>query len=276
MKVLEAKCIKGFMQMCEDGFTLGFHERNGGNLSYRMKEEEVREISENFTFDRPWQPIGTLVPALSGAHFIVTGSGKFFQNVMRDPEDSFCIAEIDDKGENYRIVWGLVNGGRPTSEFPTHLMNHEVCMKKTDGAHRVIYHGHPENVIALTFILPLSDEVFTRELWEIMTECPVIFPEGLGVIPWMVCGGREIAVKTSELMEKYNAVIWAHHGMFVSNDTFDNTFGLFHAIEKAASIYIKMLSTGRPMLQSITPKNFRDLAEAFDLDLPERFLYEKK
>lgn len=34
--------------------------------------------------------------------------------------------ELDNKGDNYRIVWGLVNGGKPTSELPSHLMNHEV------------------------------------------------------------------------------------------------------------------------------------------------------
>ena len=47
------------------------------------------------------------------------------------PEDSICMIELDDKGENYRIVWGLVNGGRPTSELPSHLMNHEVKMLAT-------------------------------------------------------------------------------------------------------------------------------------------------
>lgn len=55
-------------------------------------------------------------------------------------------------------------------------------------------------VIALTFVLPLDDKVFTRELWESATECPVIFPDG--VVLWMVPGGREIAVKTAELMKK--------------------------------------------------------------------------
>lgn len=41
-----------------------------------------------------------------------------------------------------RIRWGLVEGGRPTSELPTHLMNHEVKKKLTNGKHRVIYHAH--------------------------------------------------------------------------------------------------------------------------------------
>ena len=97
-----------------------------------------------------------------------------------------------------------------TCELPPHLMNHEVKKKLTNGKHRVIYHAHTTNTIALTFVLPLTDEVFTRELWEMATECPVVFPEGVGVIGWMVPGGREIAVETSKLMEKYNAVIWAH------------------------------------------------------------------
>ena len=191
------------------------------------------------------------------------------------PEDSICIIELDEKGENYRIVWGLVNGGRPTSELPTHLMNHEVKMIATGGKHRVIYHAHPTNIIALTFVLPLEDKVFTRELWEMSTECPVIFPEGVGVVPWMVPGGRDIAVATSELMKKYNLAIWVHHGMFASGEDFDLTFGLMHTAEKSAEILVKMLSMQPNKRQTITPDNFRDLAKAFNVILPEEFLYEK-
>lgn len=69
----------------------------------------------------------------------------------------------------------------------------------------MVYHAHTTNIIALTFVLPLEDKVFTRELWEMATECPVVFPDGVGVVPWMVPGGREIAVATSELMKN---MIW--------------------------------------------------------------------
>ena len=63
---------------------------------------------------------------LAGEFFLVTGSGKYFRNIAVDPEACLAIIELDDKGVNYRIRWGLVEGGRPTSELPTHLMNHEV------------------------------------------------------------------------------------------------------------------------------------------------------
>ena len=163
MKVLDAEFVQGFIRMANDGGEQGWHERNGGNLSYRIRPEEVEAVKEDFE-PKEWQPIGTSVPKLAKEYFLVTGSGKYFRNVIIKPEDSICIIELDEKGENYRIVWGLVNGGRPTSELPSHLMNHEVKMIATGGKHRVIYHAHTTNIIALTFVLPLEDKVFTIEL----------------------------------------------------------------------------------------------------------------
>ncbi|MBQ9329042.1 MAG: rhamnulose-1-phosphate aldolase [Solobacterium sp.] len=275
MTILDVEFVNGFIRMCNDGWLQGWHERNGGNLSYRLKPEEVENVKSFFHEPGEWKAIGTSVPALSGEYFMVTGSGKYFRNVILDPEDTTCIIELDEQGENYRILWGLRNGGRPTSELPSHLMNHEVKKLASNDTHRVIYHAHTTNVIALTFVLPLQDEVFTRELWEMATECPVVFPSGVGVVGWMVPGGRDIAVATSDLMKKYDVAIWAHHGMFVSGENFDLTFGLMHTVEKSAEILVKTLSMSPNKLQTITPQNFRDLAKDFNVTLPERFLYEK-
>lgn len=275
MKVLEAQFVQGFIRMANDGFLQGWHERNGGNLTYRIKSEEVESVKEEFTSDKEWTEIGAVVPALAGEYFLVTGSGKYFRNVILDPASNIAIIELDEKGENYRSVWGLVEGGRPTSELPSHLMNHEVKKAASAGKHRVIYHAHTTNIIALTFVLPLEDKVFTRELWEMATECPVVFPNGVGVVGWMVPGGRDIAVATSELMKKYDVAIWAHHGMFCSGEDFDLTFGLMHTVEKSAEILVKMLSIRPDKLQTITPQNFKDLARDFKVTLPEEFLYEK-
>lgn len=275
MNVTDAKFVQGFIRMCDDGWQQGWHERNGGNLTYRMREEEVAEVADCLDRSREWKPIGTEVPGLAGEFFLTTGSGKYFRNVILDPADSLGIVEIDAAGENYRLCWGFVNGGRPTSELPSHLMNHEVKKAATDGAHRVIYHCHATNVIALTFVLPLTDEVFTRELWEMATECPVVFPGGVGVVEWMVPGGRDIAVATSKLMKDYDVAIWAHHGIFCSGEDFDLTFGLAHTVEKSAEILVKMLSMSPTKLQTITPDNFRHLAKDFKVTLPEKFLFEK-
>ena len=261
--------------MCSDGFAQGWHERNGGNLTYRMKDEDVKSVQSVFSYQREWEDIGAEVPKLANEYFLVTGSGKYFRNVELNPESNIGIVEIDETGTKYHIVWGLTNGAVPTSELPSHLMNHEVKKQATDGEHRVIYHCHTTNVIALTFVLPLKDEIFTRELWEMATECPVVFPAGVGVVPWMVPGGKDIAVATSELMKEYDVAIWAHHGIFCSGSDFDITFGLAHTIEKSAEILVKMLSMSSKKLQTIQTDELRSLADAFHVTLPEKFLYEK-
>ena len=271
MSVLESDFVRGFIRMATDGNNMGWHERNGGNFSYRIKNEEINSIKEHLNNAEQWHDIGTTVSDLASEYFLVTGSGKYFRNIELDPEDSISIIELNETGEKYRVVWGLINGGRPTSELPSHLMNHEVKKIATGGTYRIIYHAHTPNVIALTFVLPLKDEVFTRELWEMMTECPIVFPQGVGIVPWMVPGGRDIAVATSELMKNYDVAVWAHHGMFCAGETFDLTYGLMHTVEKAAEVLIKVLSVGGKQ-QTITSDNFRDVAGAFNVTLDEKFL----
>ena len=184
MKILDMPCTKGFMQLAQDGVDKGWHEMNGGNLSYRLTKDEAANVKKVMKkASGAWTDICESVPKLAGEFFMVTRTTGYMRNVMRNPENAFGIVEIDKTGTKYRIWWGLSNGGRPTSEFPSHLKNHEVKLETTGGEHRVIYHAHPVNLIALTFVLPPTDKAFTRALWEIMTECPVIFPEGVGVVP---------------------------------------------------------------------------------------------
>ena len=47
MKFLDAEFVQGFIRMADDGWNQGWHERNGGNLSYRVKPEEVENVKEN-------------------------------------------------------------------------------------------------------------------------------------------------------------------------------------------------------------------------------------
>ena len=53
------------------------------------------------------------------------------------------------------------------------------------------------------------------------------------------------------------------------------TFGLMHTVEKSAEILVKMLSMQPNKRQTITPDDFRDLAKDFNVNLPEKFLYDK-
>ena len=271
MSMTDVGFMKSFIRLCDDGWQQGWHERNGGNLSYRLKDEDVDDIKK-YLKPEGWESIGVSVPELKGEYFAVTGTGKYFRNAGSDSENFMGIIEVDESGDRYRKCWGLSHGSKPTSELPTHLLNHQVNKVTTNGLHRVIYHAHPANVIALTFVLPLEDKAFTREIWETMTECPLIFPEGIGVVPWMVPGGKEIGIATAELMKNYSVVVWTHHGLFCSGEDFDLAFGLMHTVEKAAEILVKVYSIGQGRRQTITTEGFRKLAEVNGVALPERFL----
>ena len=274
MAITDIEVMQHYIRMCGDGWDQGWHERNGGNLTYRMRPEEVEQCRPYFK-DTPgqWVNMGVQADNLRGEFFISTGSGKYFRNVPLAPQDNICIVEINEAGDAWRIVWGLEKGGRPTSEFPSHFLNHSVRKEATGGACRVIYHAHPANLIAMTYILPLTARDFTRALWKSATECPVVFPGGVGVVPWMVPGGSDIALATSQLMKEYDAAVWAHHGLFASGPDFDTTFGLMHTIEKAAQIYILALSAGQGrILQTIEDDDLRAIAKDFCVTLREEFL----
>lgn len=271
MGILDIDVIKKFLRMCNDGWLQGWHERNGGNLSYRMKPKEVEQCRPYFTTVKPWVKIGVQAKTLGGEYFIVTGSGKYFRNVILEPYNNICIVEINQDGDQWRLVWGLEAGGNPTSEFPSHFLNHSVRSAATNGKCRVIYHAHTPSLIALTYVLPLTDKEFTLALWQSATECPVVFPDGVGVVPWMVPGGAEIAKATSKLMKKYDVVVWAHHGLFCSGADFDTTFGLMHTVEKAADIYVRILSCGKGFRQTITVDNLKAIAKEFGVTLNKEF-----
>ena len=273
--VTHAPFVQSFMHLCDDGWQQGWHERNGGNLTYRMTESEIDMVRAGLDdASGDWVDLGFSKPELGGAFFLVTGSGAYMHNVSADPAENIGIVELDANGGAYRVVWGLV-GRKPTSELPTHIMNHAIRMAATSGACRVIYHAHPNNIIAMTFVESLDARAFSRALWKAMTECVVVFPEGVGVVPWMVPGGNDIAKETSDQMKTYSAVIWAQHGMFVSGSTFDETFGLMHCIEKAADIYCRARSMNggsTDFLNTITDEGLAQIGVEFGVEINKGFL----
>jgi rhamnulose-1-phosphate aldolase len=270
--------MAAFARMADEGWRAGWHERNGGNLSYRLSAADI-EVLLPFAFEGPWCALPQVESAVAGEWFLITAAGSFFQNISRDFERCAGVIEVDAAGENYRIRWGFAAGARPTSELATHLRAHGVRMRATGGKSRVLYHCHPANIVALTFVLPLDSAIFTRYLWEMISECAMIFPEGVAVVDWMVPGGTELACASCAELERVKTVVWPHHGIFCTEDTFDLTFGLMHTIEKAAEILVKVISmggfaedinTGAP--QIISKRNLCDLAKAYNLELNQEAL----
>lgn len=266
--ILNAPFVIEMVRTCSNMYRLGWDERNGGNISYILNDEEVKEY---LNVERPLRRIDIKFDAkeVSGRIFIVTGTGKNFKNVEYDPAFNLGIIRITEDGAKADVLWGFSDGCGPTSELPAHLMSH-IERLKLDPTHKVVMHCHSTNTLAMTYVHSLQDREFTRTLWQMSTECIVVFPDGVGVLPWMLCGNEAIGRATAEKMKVYRLCVWAAHGIFACGKTLDETFGLIETVEKAATIFIKVMNSR--IINTIRDDELKVLAEAFGVDYRKDFL----
>ena len=263
--ILTAPFVREMCDTTANMYRLGWDERNGGNISYMLETEQVAEYLDLSKVIRTIPFMGVNeedfdASPLEGKIFIVTGTGKYFKNVEKDPETNLGIVRIGKGGKNIELLWGFKDGGRPTSEFPAHMMSH-MARLKVDPENRVVMHSHPTNTLAMNYVHELDEKKFTHTLWEMCTECIVVFPDGVGVLPWMLCGTSEIGRATAKKMEEFRLVVWAMHGIYGAGKTMDETFGLIETVEKAAQIY--MLTANLPRKNTIKDEDMVKLVELF-------------
>ncbi len=266
--ILTAPFISEMKEITANMYRLGWDERNGGNISYMLDESIVAEYLDLSNVIRTI-PTGFVAESLIGKIFIVTGTGKYFRNVQSDPEGNLGIIRIAQDGTTAELLWGYSDGGKFTSELPAHLMSH-MARLSVDPENRVVMHCHPTYTLAMNFVHPLEEKAFTHTLWEMCTECIVVFPDGVGVLPWMLCGNNTIGEATAKKMEEFRLVVWGMHGIYGAGKTIDETFGLIETVEKAAQIY--MLTCNMPRINTIKDTEMQELAEAFGVEYRKDFL----
>ena len=266
--IFEAPFVEEMKKITLNMYNQGWDERNGGNISYMLDEKEVGEYLDLENVIRVI-PTGFSAKELAGKIFIVTGTGKYFKNVYDNPETNLGIIRISEDGENAELLWGYKDGGKFTSELPAHLMSH-MARLSVNPENRVIMHSHPTNTLAMNFIHKLDEKEFTHSLWQTCTECFVVFPDGIGVLPWMVCGTNDIGIATAEKMKEFRLVIWGMHGIYGAGKDIDEAFGLIETVEKAAQLY--MLTAGLPRVNTIKDEELDEVAKAFGLEYRKDFL----
>ena len=266
--IMNAPFVEEMRKTTANMYRLGWDERNGGNISYLLNTDEVGEYLDLNNVIRTI-PLGFNATSIIGKIFIVTGTGKYFKNVDSDPETNLGIVRIAEDGQTAELLWGYKDGGKFTSEFPAHLMSH-MARLSVDPDNRVVMHCHPTSTLAINYVHELNEKTFTHTLWEMCTECIVVFPDGVGVLPWMLCGTNSIGEATAEKMKEFRLVVWGMHGVYGAGKTMDETFGLIETVEKAAQIY--MLTAHLPRVNTIRDDQMVELAEFFGVNYRKDFL----
>lgn len=267
--ILNANYVQEMIEVTTNLYRLGWDERNGGNISYLLEENEV------LPFLNPTELIREIpmifdAASLAGKYFIVTGSGKYFKNVQANPAENLGIIRVKEDGKTLQLLWGLEDGAVPTSELPSHFMSH-MARLEVDPENRIIMHNHATHLLAMSFTHDLDEKAFTRTLWQMCTECLVIFPEGVSILPWVVPGTTEIGEATAAKMKETRLVLWPQHGIYGAGKDMDEVFGLIETAEKAAEVYTYVCAQGG-IKQTISDENLRLLADSFGVTPREGYL----
>ena len=266
--ILNAPFLVEMIRTTTNMYAHGWDERNGGNISMLLDETEVRKYLDFPAIVRTI-PTGFTALELNGKIFLVTGTGKYFKNVQYDPANNLGIVRLAKNGAEAEVLWGFSDGGKFTSEFPAHMMSH-VARMRVNPENRVVMHCHPANLLAMTYVHDLDERAFTRTLWQMCTECIVVFPDGVNVLPWMLCGTNEIGIATAKKMETARLVVWAQHGIYGAGKDLDETFGLIETAEKAAEIYMKIAHL--PLVNTITDEQMHELEAHFGVKARDGYL----
>ena len=264
-----APFVKELGEIADNMYRLGWNERNGGNISLLLTDEELAEFREDEDKILRDLPLAVSFPDFAGRHFLVTGTGKYFKNISKSPETCLGLIRISEDGSVAHLLWGYSQGDSFTSEIIMHLGAHQQRLK-TEPRQRVVMHAHPVNTIAMTHVHPWDEREFTRSIWQTCTECIVIFPDGIGLLPWMVSSNASIGVASAEKFSEYRILVWALHGCTVTGTSLDEAFGLLETVEKGAEIYMKIYDC--PNRHGIDVNMLKDIAEAFHLTVREGYL----
>ena len=266
--ILEAPFMVEMIRTTTNMYNQGWDERNGGNISLMLDAAEIAGYLDTGKALRTI-PTGFTAPELDGKCFLVTGTGKYFKNVQYAPEVNLGIVRLKEQGQQAELLWGYADGGQFTSEFPAHMMSH-VARMKVNPENRVVMHCHPANLLAMTYVHELDERAFTRTLWQMCTECIVVYPDGVSIIPCVVCGTNQLGLDTAEKMKISRLVIWSQHGLSAMGNTLDEAYGLIETVEKAAEVYMKI--AGLPRVNTISDEILQGLADRFGLTPKEGYL----
>ncbi|KAA6345903.1 Rhamnulose-1-phosphate aldolase [termite gut metagenome] len=241
----------------------GWAERNAGNISVNITEFIPPSLSDKPALS-PQIKLSKAFPALSNQYLFVTGTGKRMRDLARKPFDNASIIRINADGDAYETI--AEQPIVPTSELPAHLSIHS-WLKECRPDYKVVLHTHPTDLIALSQTNRYKDEATLNNLlWGMHPETLIVLPKGVGIVPYEVPGTMEIADLTLRALKSHDVVIWEKHGCLAIGENMIDAFDMIDTLSKSAQIFFYCKTAGLDP-EGLTQNNFRDLIQAFKLEI---------
>ena len=185
------------------------------------------------------------------------------RDLARDPMGNGSIIRILDDCAHYEII--ADHPVAPTSELPSHLSVHNYLLAK-GSPYRASLHTHPIELVAMTHCRKFMEkDVVTRLLWSMIPETKAFCPRGLGMVPYLMPSGVELAEATIKAIDDdYDVVMWEKHGVFAVDIDIMSAFDQVDVLNKAALIYIASKNMGFEP-EGMSDAQMKELSDTFGL-----------
>lgn len=241
----------------------GWAERNGGNITVNITDSLDQATKALPAIAGPFSIGGLTLPHLKGCFFFCKGTQKRMRDLAADPMANGSIIRICDDCASYEII--AEQPVKPTSELASHLAVHNYLLAK-GSPYRASLHTHPIELVALTHSKKwMEKDVATKMLWSMIPETKAFCPRGLGMVPYMMPSGNQLAEATIKAIdEDYDVIMWEKHGVFAVDTDIMAAFDQVDVLNKAALIYIASRNMGFEP-EGMTDAQMQELTDVFGL-----------
>lgn len=244
---------------------LGAAEGAAGNLSICVREPI--DVTEYFPIIT-WIDLPVPAPQLAGATVILTGSGRRLREIAAAPTANLACIVVEGDGERGRMFTAPdCRFSRVTSEFNSHLAVHHDQMRSRPIRMHAVLHAQPTYITFLSHIPKYQDrEYFNTHLLRWQPETILNVPDGIGVLPFLLLGSRQLMIETMLSMREHHMVVWSQHGIIArADDSIFHALDLVEYMETAAQYETLNLLAGEAS-SGIAPQNLRAIAKSWKIE----------
>ena len=212
-------------------------------------------------------PLPIPVPELAGKSFLVTGSGRRLRDVTRDPGANLGFLRVEQGGENavlYTSPRCLFS--QLTTEFNSHLAVHRDQISQTGTNFHAVVHAQPPYLTYLSFVPRYQElDYLNRHVLRWQPELIVQLPEGIGYVPFLIPGSKELMDATVQTLRVHRLLIWAKHGVMARSDisVTKATDRIEYAETGARYEYMNLVNGEQG--EGLSPKELRAICNAFSV-----------
>jgi rhamnulose-1-phosphate aldolase len=214
----------------------GWAEANAGNFSINITDlckgielnlNKINGIKTSKTYK-----------SLSNQFLLITLSGSKMREITENPLNGLCLLCFNKSGNlYYNIPLCKAINNKPTSELYTHLGIQNLLSKK-NAEEKVVLHTHPAELIALTHLKKFKKEKELNKIFfSIQPEVSILFPEGIGFVPYFKTGSKKLAEQTKKKFNNHKIILWKKHGCVSIGTNLNDAFEGIEMLVRSAKIF---------------------------------------